>query len=307
MPVPEGGPDYDVVIVGGGPAGLSAALVLGRCRRRVLVLDDEDPRNARAHHMHGFLSREGISPWELRRIARAQLEPFDVELRRERATDARCIEVGFAITTARGIVTGRKLVLATGMRDEVPAIEGIEPLLGSSVHFCPYCHGWECRDRALAAYARGGDEAVEFALGLTTWSRDVILFTDGEVLGSAAHETLGKNGVAVREARITRLEADAAEPPQLTAVVLEGGDVVPRGSMFVHAGRSQRSDLPAKLGVVFAPDSTVLVGTCEVTNVPGLWVVGDASRDVQFAIVAAAEGAKAAYAINRELRAELCR
>lgn len=304
MPVAENGPDFDVVVVGGGPAGLSAALVLGRCRRRVLVLDDRDPRNARARAMHGFLSREGISPWELREIAEAQLEPFDVEIRRERATDARAVDVGFEVVTATGVVRTRKLVLASGMRDEIPRIDGIEPLLGVSVHFCPYCHGWESRERPLAAYARGGEKAVEFALGLTTWSRDVMLFTDGERLGSAEHETLGRNGVAVREARIARLESDGEH---LTAIALEGGEVVPRRAMFVHAGRVQRSRLPEKMGVVFAPDATVEVGTCERTNVPGLWVIGDASRDVQFAIVAAAEGAKAAYAINRELRAELCR
>ncbi len=162
------------------------------------------------------------------------------------------------------------------------------------------------RDPRLAAYACG-DSAIEFALGLTTWSRDVILFTNADETQLSPDDLapLERNGIRAGEERILRLEADAAG--SLAQVVLQSGSAIPRDAIFVHAGRSQRSEFPEKLGVVLGSDGTAETDTCERSNVPGVWVVGDASRDVQFAIVAAAEGAKAAFAINRELREESCR
>lgn len=155
---------FDVAIIGGGPAGLSAALVLGRSRRSVVVIDDGHPRNARSHAVHGFLTRDGAPPEELRRLARAELEPYAVKLVDETVEDARHEGARFHVVTKSGasFVT-RKLLLATGIKDCVPKIKGIDALYGSSVVQCAYCDGWEFRDQPLAAYG-GGHTCGEFAL-----------------------------------------------------------------------------------------------------------------------------------------------
>src|SRR5687767_12385523 len=144
---------YDVIIVGGGPAGLSAALVLGRCRRTVLVIDQGKPRNAAAQAMHGYLTRDGINPSDLLHLARRELRRYGVEFRRDEVTQAKRQRDRFEVVThKRERFRSRKLLLATGIRDQLPRIEGLTELYGISVHHCPYCDGWEWRDRALAAY-----------------------------------------------------------------------------------------------------------------------------------------------------------
>lgn len=296
--------EADVLVIGGGPAGLSCALLLGRCRRKVVVVDDGKPRNARSRGVHGFLTREGMPPHALRWVAREQLAPFDVTMLDDHVADVRACGPGFEVVLGNGsLVRGKKLVLATGMKDDLPALEGLDALLGVSVHTCPYCDGWESRDRAIAAYCPT-DEAADFALGMTTWSADVILFTDGgPKMCDRDLARLQSCGVRVRTERVVRLEAEGG---QLRGLELSGGEVVPRESMFVHMGRHQRAPFAERLGLVFDEKRNVVVEELERSGVPGLFVIGDASRDVQFAIIAAAEGARAAYAINRELREEAC-
>ncbi len=295
--------EADVLVVGGGPAGLSCALLLGRCRRKVVVFDDGRPRNARARGVHGFLTREGMPPHALRWVAREQLAPYDVALHDEKVADVRrCVPRGFEVVLTSGaVVRGKKLVLATGMRDDLPAIEGLEAFYGVTVHTCPYCDGWDHRDRRIAAYAPT-DDAVDFALGLTTWSRDVVLFTGGGQ-GPADVARLTRCGIAVVRERVVGLEGETG---RLAAIRLASGEAIPRDAMFVHMGRHQRAPFAERLGLAFDDDHNVVVEDLERAGVPGLWVIGDASRDVQFAIIAAAEGARAAYAINKELRVETC-
>jgi thioredoxin reductase len=292
---------YDVVIVGGGPAGLSAATILGRARRRVLVCDDGRYRNDASGALHGFLSRDGIHPAELRRIAREQLERYEVEVRPVRVTAARQIDHGFELTLADGALLGcRKLLLATGVEDHLPAIEGIERFYGSSVFHCPYCDGWEVRDRPLAAYGSGRNGAA-LAMGIKAWSADVVLLTDGPA-GLRPEETarLKRFGIPVYQQKIARLEGAT----ELEQIVFRDGHTLPRHAIFLTTGQSQRCDLAAGLGCTFTGKGTVRTGKLEGTNVPGLFVVGDASRDVQLAVVAAAEGAKAAIAIHTALQEE---
>jgi thioredoxin reductase len=197
----------------------------------------------------------------------------------------------------------RRLLLATGVVDELPRIEGIQPLYGRSVWHCPYCDGWEAREQPLAAYGRGHD-GVELALGLKTWTSDIILFTDGgkppsrEDQGMLRHE-----GIRWRGERIARLEGTDG---QLERVVLASGESIPRHGLFFHTRPRQRSLLATRLGCTFTRKGAVKTRKLEDTGVPGLYVAGDASRDVQFVIVAAAEGAKAALAINKSLRIEDC-
>jgi thioredoxin reductase len=295
---------YDVIIVGGGPAGLSAALLLGRCRRRVLVCDDGQPRNAGSHASHGVFTRDGTAPSELLRIGREQLVPYGVDMWNVRVAEARCVSAGFEVVLQEGATLRcRRLLLATGVVDELPRIEGIEPLYGRSVWHCPYCDGWEARDQPLAAYGHGHD-GVELAASLRTWTDDVILFTDGGRPPSREdRELLRCEGIRWYGGRIARLEGTDG---QLERVVLASGEVIPRRGLFFHTQPRQRSPLAQQLGCQFTRRGAVKTRKLEDTGVPGLYVAGDASRDVQFVIVAAAEGAKAALAINRSLRIEDC-
>jgi thioredoxin reductase len=295
---------YDVVIVGAGPAGLSAALILGRCRRRVLVCDVGRPRNAASHAIHGCLTRDGIAPAEFLAIGRRELEPYTtVELRQRAVVSAKCTAKSrFEIELDSGEqVRARTLLLATGVVDNLPSFPGFRELYGRSVFHCPYCDGWEVRDEPIAIYGRG-DRGAGLALELTPWSRDLVLCTDGPAdLTDEQRDQLSRNGIAVREDRVAALEGVEGI---LTRVVFENGDRLARRALFFTTGQTQRSDLSITLGCEFNDKGTVRTGKYETTHLPGLYVAGDASRDVQWVIVAAAEGAEAAFAINTALTKE---
>jgi thioredoxin reductase len=292
---------YDVIIVGAGPAGLSAALMLGRCRRSVLICDTGQPRNAASHAMHGYLSRDGIHPREFLAIGRGELSRYrTVELRDVAVEAAHCRKDGrFEVSLADGdVVTARKLLLATGVVDNVPELEGIRELYGRSVFHCPYCDGWEVRDEPIAIFGRGS-RGVGLSLELTVWSRDLVLCTDGpSEIDDADLARLERNGIAVREDRIARLEGDGG---LLRQIVFASGDVLPRRALFFTTGQSQQSRLAVSLGCHINEKGTVHTGKYETTHLPGLFVAGDASRAVQWVIVAASEGAEAAFAINTDL------
>jgi thioredoxin reductase len=293
---------YDVIIVGGGPAGLSAALVLGRCKRRVLVCDTGKPRNAASRAMHGFLSRDGIAPWEFLQIARAQLRPYEsVELRDVEVTAAECRDSRFHVTLADGeTLQTRKLLIATGVRDNLPEIPGFAELYGKSVFHCPYCDGWEVRDQPLAIYGRG-DRGLGLSLELTGWSRDLVLCTDGpSEIAADGLARLDRNGIRLREDRLTRLEGAA----RLERIVFASGPPLDRQALFFTTGQTQQSQLASELGCAMTDKGTVRTGKYEATHLAGLYVAGDASRAVQWVIVAASEGAEAAFDINTALLKE---
>jgi thioredoxin reductase len=295
---------YDVIVVGAGPAGLSAALILGRSRRRVLVCDSGTPRNAASRAMHGYLTRDGIPPREFLRIAREQLKEYDcVELRDVEVTHAECAgDSCFDVTLATGEeVQSRKLLIATGVVDNLPEIPGFEDFFGSSVFHCPYCDGWEVRDQPLAVYGRAA-RGLGLSLELTGWSRDLVLCTDGpSEIDADDLARLARQGIAVREDRVTRLEGRNGI---LERVVFETGDPLPRRALFFTTGQTQRSRLAIGLGCEFNDKGTVRTGKYEATHLSGLYVAGDASRAVQWVVVAAAEGAEAAFAINTDLLKE---
>jgi thioredoxin reductase len=290
---------YDVIIIGAGPAGLSAALMLGRCRRRVLVCDTGKPRNAAARAMHGFLSRDGMAPREFLDIAREQLRQYDtVELRDIEATAAECRDSRFYVTLADGSrQDARKLLIATGVVDNLPEIPGFRELYGRSVFHCPYCDGWEVRDLPLAIYGRG-DRGLGLSLELTGWSRDLVLCTDGpSEIAPEDLARLARHGIRVREDRVARLEGSH----RLERIVFETGAPVECRALFFTTGQTQHSKLVAQLGCQMTDKGTVMTGKYEAAHLPGLYVAGDASRAVQWVVVAAAEGAEAAFAINTDL------
>lgn len=293
---------YDVVIVGAGPAGLSAALMLGRCRRSVVVFDTGRPRNAASHALHGYLTRDCTPPAEFLAFGRQELERYEtVVLRHEEVTTAECRPDGrFTATLASGeTILTRKLLIATGVVDKLPDVPGFRELYGRSVFHCPYCDGWEVRDQPLAVYGRGS-RGYGLSLELTAWSRDLVLCTDGpSELDDEQRNRLARNSIEVREGQVARLEADG--DARLQQVVFDDGTSIARRALFFTTGQFQRSDLSVRLGCEFNDKGTVMTGKYETTHLSGLYVAGDASRAVQWVVVAAAEGAEAAFAINQAL------
>ncbi|MEO8186853.1 MAG: NAD(P)/FAD-dependent oxidoreductase [Burkholderiaceae bacterium] len=295
---------WDTVIVGGGPAGLAAALVLGRCCRRVLVCDDDKPRNRASKTLHGFLTRDGIPPVEFLNAARQELKRYqNVELLKSEVTDvARDSKNTFrvVIDDDRSELT-RKVLIATGVVDQLPSIARIEEFWGKSVHQCPYCDGWELRGAPIAVYGKRA-RGLEMARAITAWTSDIALCTDGRAgFSDDVRMHLERNGIQVIEERVVSLEGTDG---QLEAVVFESGRRLPRRALFFDTPCLSRSQLARKLGCQITRKGAIRCGQYEATSVPGVFVAGNLIKDVQLAIVAAAEGTRAAFGINRSLTRE---
>jgi thioredoxin reductase len=299
---------YDVIVVGGGAAGLSGALVLARARRSVLVVDSGEPRNAPAAHAHGFLSRDGIPPAELLDLGRAQVREYGGEVLAGRVTSAApAPDGGFRVSLATGHpVSARRLLVATGLADELPDVPGVRERWGRDVLHCPYCHGWEVRDQAIGVLA-GGPMSVSQALLFRQWSADVTLFLHtAPEPALAEQEQLAARSVPILAGRVAEIVVTG---DQLTAVRLATGRLVPCQAVVVGPRFSARADVLISLGLrtVAHPAGTgshVAADPTGLTAVPGVWVAGNITDLSAPLIGAAAGGSAAAMAINADLVAE---
>lgn len=289
----------DVAIIGGGAAGLSAALALGRARRRVVVIDAGAPRNAPAAHMQGFISRDGTPPGDLLRAARAEVDRYGVELVEDQVLDARGDDAGFALTLAGGrAVQARHVLLSTGAADALPALPGARERWGRDLLHCPYCHGWEVRDRPLGVLGTGPG-SVAYAHLLRGWTDDLMLFAHDTAVTDAERAKLEARGVAVVDGTVERLLVD---DDRLRAVALDDGRVIPRAALFVRPALHAHADgIAAALGCETAAGGLLAVDADGRTSVPGVWAAGNAANPRAQVITAAGEGSAVAIAINTTL------
>jgi thioredoxin reductase len=293
-------PVLDAVVVGGGPAGLSTALVLGRARRRVLVLDTDRPANAASNSVGGLLGHGGVAPADLRRAGRDQLtEHPTVELRSTAVLDAEPVDEGLAVTLGHGApVQTRALVIAHGLRYEPPPLPGVEALWGRSVFHCPFCDGWEVRDRPLAVHG-SGPEAARSALVVAGWSRDVVLCTDGPAHLNGERAALARAGVRVREEPIREL---AGRDGRLQRIEFAGGPAEHRDALFVRTRRDQPNGLAAALGCRLTPGGTIATDEDGRTGVPGVYAAGDAATERLRSVAnAMGSGSRAGHAVALDL------
>ena len=289
-------PRYDVVVVGGGAAGLSAALVLGRARRRVAVVDAGAPRNAPASEMHGFLSRDGLPPADLLVAGRAEAAGYGVELL---ADDVVAVEAGFSLRLAGGrVLQARRILLATGARDELPEIPGVRERWGRDLLHCPYCHGWEVRDRPLGVLGIGAG-SVEHAQLVRQWSSDVVFFVHDYDLAAAERAELEARGIRVVDGAIARL---VVEDDRLAAVELADGRSVARAAVFIRPRLVPHAhELLAGLGCEADDAGFVRVDGTGRTSTAGVWAAGNVADPRAQVVTAAGAGSAAAIALNADL------
>ncbi|MCB2378954.1 NAD(P)/FAD-dependent oxidoreductase [Hymenobacter sp. BT635] len=294
----------EVLIIGGSYAGLSAALALGRARRRVVVLDSGQPCNRQTPHAHNFLTQDGEAPDVIRAKGRAQVLAYpSVTLVADEAITARQQGAGFVVTTAAGgTVTAAKLVLATGIKDLLPTLPGFAECWGVSVLHCPYCHGYEVSDQPLGVLGNGG-LGFEFARLIAHWTPMLTLLTDGpSTLSPEQADQLLHHGIRIEQEPLRALEQQQG---QLRAVVLASGRRVPLTALFARVPFALHSQLPVSLGCALTDTGLVQVDEMQRTSVPGVFAAGDATTPMRAVSMAVAAGGKAGAMLNHELITEL--
>ena len=306
---------YDVIIIGGGAAGLSAALVLGRARRRVLVVDAGHPRNAAAAHMQGYLSRDGMPPAHLLETGRREIEGYGAQIRQGTVRELiACGRGANGSGNGRGSGSGsgnrfqvlledgdrlaaRRVLVTTGLSDELPDVPGLRERWGRDVLHCPYCHGWEVRDRQLGVLWNG-PQTVQYAQIVRQWSHDVVLFAPVDTLTQLERTQLVARAIGIVEGPVARV---VVIDDRLTGVEGDDGRIVVRDAVFVPPTFVPHSDLLAPLGCQLDVHGWVVTGENGATSVPGLRVAGNVANPRAQVITAAGEGSAAAIAVNAEL------
>ncbi|MGB3353487.1 MAG: NAD(P)/FAD-dependent oxidoreductase [Mycobacterium sp.] len=300
--------EWECLVIGGGAAGLSAALVLGRARKRTLVIDAGRQSNRAAHGIGGLLGHDGRPPAELYELGRKELERYpSVEVRSGEVRIAKRCGAGFQVELADGTRERvKRVLLALGMDYRPPELPGLDEIWGTSVFHCPFCHGWEVRDQPLAVLAEG-ERAVHMATLMRGWSDDVVLLT-GDSGGLDAEQRAGLSGAGIKvdDRQVAGL---ASEGGELTAVVFADGSRLPRRGLLVPATLHQRTDLAAQLGVKFAAAGPVSVDAIEVdamlrTSVPGVFAAGDVCAQMPQVAAAVSAGSLAAVSVVQSLMEE---
>ncbi|MEO6639100.1 MAG: NAD(P)/FAD-dependent oxidoreductase [Ginsengibacter sp.] len=294
---------YDVIIIGGGPAGLNAAVVLGRCMRKVLLFDHGQQRNRYSHGMHNYLTRDDISPAEFLKISRKELKKYGVHVQEVEIKHAKKNEEEiFVIKDCdENCYYSKKLILATGLADKLPEVEGIHEFYGTSIYHCPYCDGWENKGKAIGVYSTS-KAGIDVALTLKAWSKKITLYTDGrKYLTPKYREIVSKNEIEVAFDPIASFEGSGG---QLKNIVFENGQTSFCEALFFSNGYNVQCHLVESLGCNVGKNNVAITNKSQQTNIPGLYVAGDISKDMHFVVVAAAEGAKAGVYINKELTKE---
>lgn len=292
--------DHDVIVIGGGPAGASAALVLGRSRLNVLLIDKATPRNIRTHGIHAFITRHDMKPVDFRKKAHEEVLAVGVQILYGEVIDLQCRKNGFTVRLAdNSVLTAKRIVMATGLIDRLPDVEGLERLYGTSVFHCPFCDGWELRDRKLGVIAEG-QKGVNIAKGLLTWSADVVLFTHGSTLRGADRVAAENAGIQFYGQPIKRLVGRH----KLEKIELMDGSMIECEGLFFDPKPDQQCDLALRLGCRTSRSGAVRTDKKQRTSVPGLYVTGDAAADPNMVAIAAADGVKAALNIVQEMQKE---
>ncbi|PQP81265.1 pyridine nucleotide-disulfide oxidoreductase [Paenibacillus sp. PCH8] len=293
----------DVLIVGGGPAGLNAALVLGRARKNVVVIDDEKPRNWVTQETHGFLTRDGASPREFRKAAKDQIAAYpSVHFASDTVTAITGYDGDFRVTTALGAsYHTKKILFAVGKKDLPLDINGLTEVYGKSAFVCPYCDGWELKDQSLVIIVNG-DKALHMAKVISGWTDRYTICTNGsDSLTDEQREELKQHNVPVFDAPVQSIDSEEGMVKQ---VVLNDGTAIPCTGIFFQPKLFTGSELPKAIGCDITESGTVIVDEFGKTSVSGVYSAGDAASELYQAITAASLGALSAVSINNELNFE---
>lgn len=293
----------DVLIIGGGPAGLNAALVLGRARKNVVVIDDETPRNWVTRETHGFVTRDGASPREFRKAAKEQIAAYpSVQFASDTATAITGSDGDFVVKTTQGAsYHTKKILFAVGKKDLPLDINGLTEVYGKSAFVCPYCDGWELRDQSLVIIV-SGDKALHMAKVISGWTERYTICTNGsDSLTDEQREELKQHHVTVFGAPIQSINSEEGMVQQ---VVLNDGTAIPCTGVFFQPKLFTGSELPKAIGCEITESGTVIVDASGKTSVAGVYSAGDAASEMYQAITAASLGALSAVSINNELNFE---
>jgi thioredoxin reductase len=298
----SGSGTWDCIVVGAGPAGLNAALVLGRARRRVLVLDSAQPRNYATHEMHGVLGHDGLDPADLRARGRTELGRYGVGVVTAEVQNAEALDGSVRVTSSCGADLTRTVLLATGMLDEVPDIPGFTEVWGTSAHTCPYCDGFEHRDERLAILADGA-RGEHLVILLRQWSDDVVLFSNGpHGLDADQLARVRALGIPIVETPVVALDSDNGG--RLRRLRLDDGETFDRDALFFYVGWQFRNDVARRLGCQLHDDGSIAVDSSQATTVDRVYAAGNCADPRALVPAAAGSGATAAVTINARLSLE---
>ena len=291
----------DCVVVGGGPAGLNASLVLGRAKKKIILFDDNKPRNAVTQESHGFITRDNIKPAEFKRIALENLKEYpNITIKNQRVFDIKTENNHFVILTSDGLTyQSRKVILATGLKDILPSIKGIHDYYGTSLFSCPFCDGWELKDRPLV-FISEDERGLHMIKMISNWSKDVVVCTNGKkVFSNEQRHLLAKKDIEVIDEEIEYFQGEGGN---LRSIVLKSGREVAIAGGFVTTGLQQASPLAQLLGCSMNSMGGIETDKAGRTNIAGVYACGDNSiiAPAQL-IIAAAEGSKAAMAVVGDL------